>query len=216
MGTVRTGAALVATGVCAVVGVASALAACGQPAATGAPAGSPGGSPAGWSAAAAAGGPTSAGARAKPGAGAGDAVRSAPAVTKAPEVARNDLAGLVASRPDVFVGLGRERHGVAIVALNPGVDVRVWRPVVDRYAGSEPHLVTICTRSLSELLRVADELTARRWSPRAATVAFAVATDPVTCSTQLTSADLTPAEKLALTQRFGGALTIVDAPVGRA
>ena len=213
MGTVWTGrAALVATGVCAVVGVATALAACGQPPATGALTGSP----TGWSAAAATVGPTSAGARAKPGAGAGDAARSAPAVTKTAVAARNDLAGLVASRPDVFVGLGRERHGVVIVALNPGIDVRAWRPVVDRYAGREPHLVTMCTRSLSELLRVADELTARRWSPRAPAIAFGVATDPLTCSTQLTSADLTPADKIALTRRFGGALTIVDAPVGRA
>jgi hypothetical protein len=158
----------------------------------------------------------SAGAHAKPGAGVDAGAQSAPAVTKAPDLRRNDLAGLVASRPDVFVGLGRERHGVAIVALNPGIDVRVWRPVIDRYAGREPHLVTVCTRSLSELLGVADELTARRWSPRAATIAFAVVTDPLTCSTQLTSADLTPTEKLALAQRFGGALTIVDAPVGRA
>lgn len=211
MSTVRTGraAAILAVGVCAVVGVATALAACGGPV----PIVGAAGSATGWAASAA---PMSEKARAKPGAGAEGGAQSAPAVTtKPPVVDRRDLAGLVASRPDVFLGLGRERHGVAIVALNPGIDVRIWRPIVDRYAGREPHLVTVCTRSLDELLHVADELTARKWSPRAPTISFAVATDPLTCSTQLTSADLTAPEKQALTLRFGGALTIVDAPVGR-
>ncbi|MFC7484167.1 hypothetical protein ACFQX7_34775 [Luedemannella flava] len=127
-----------------------------------------------------------------------------------------DLADLVASRPDVFVGLGVEKRGVIIVALNPGVDPAAWRPVVDRYAAGKSHLVTICTHSLAELTGIADELVARRWSPRATRIAFAVVTDPVTCSVQLSTDQLTTDEENALVERYGDAITIVRAPVGRA
>ncbi|GAA1760732.1 hypothetical protein [Luedemannella helvata] len=149
------------------------------------------------------------------------AVRPPDAAAKAPEpsidISRpTDLADLVASRPDVFVGLGVERRGVVIVALNPGIDPGPWRPIVDRYAGGQSHLVTVCTRSLRELTGIANELTARRWSPRATSISFAVVTDPVTCSVQLSSDQLTDEEQAALLERYGDALTIVRAAVSRA
>lgn len=127
-----------------------------------------------------------------------------------------DLADLVRRRPDVFVGTGVENHGVTIVALNPGVDVRSWRPVIARYAGTQPYLVTSCPYSLAELTRVSGELTGRDWSPRAKRISFAVVIDPVTCSVQLASADLTDAERAALTSRYGDAITIVKAAAERA
>jgi hypothetical protein len=122
------------------------------------------------------------------------------------------LAGLVSSRPDVFVGLGfrRDKDLIPVVAFGPGADPEAWRTRLDAVAAGEPYEVTECPRTHADLARVAALLSGRPYG------SYAIVPDPATCSVELSGDAFTEADRQALWAEFGDAVTVVHATVRRA
>jgi hypothetical protein len=130
--------------------------------------------------------------------------------------APNLLGLLVQRRPDAFVGLGFDDQPDPIVVFNPGVDVESWRARLDEAAEGAPYRVRMCPRTGLELAQVKAVVSTWRWEARPADGAFAVVIDPATCSVRVSGDWFTDGDVRRLGERFGEAVSVVDATAGRA
>jgi hypothetical protein len=117
------------------------------------------------------------------------------------------LAALADARQDVFVGVGRDGRGGAVVAVNPGVDLTAWQDRLDAAARGERFTVRQCEHGRDELSSLQAGLLPADLLPRAGQIHYSAALQPATCSVWV-AGTFRPDEVKLLRQRYGAMLTI--------